>query len=257
MNPLQRTLIEKAGTDHGFEYVLPGDEDGVNLASALHRAQVRILPEESGFALMFPSTGSHLLPIELARTLPTAAMPGEGFVADDLEALGIVLRRAAELARALPNQAAVDFEAALTTELAQFPPELVRSTEVERLVRQRVGQQTFRQAMLDYWGGACAVTGIAIPDVLRASHAKPWAECASDAERLDVFNGFLLSANLDALFDRFLISFSATGELLVSPDISAQERVRLGLDQPLRLRWLAAEHTRYLQFHRQRFQAVG
>ncbi len=166
MNPLQRALIEKAGNDHGFEYVLPSDEKGVHLASALHRVQVRIVSEESGFVLMFPSTGSHLLPIELARTLPTTAVSGEGFVAADLEVLGILLRRAAELARALPNQAAVDFEAALVTELAQFPVELVRSTEVERLVRQRVGQQTFRQAMLDYWGGACAMTGIAIPEVL-------------------------------------------------------------------------------------------
>ena len=25
MNPLQRALIEKAGHDNGFEYVLPGD----------------------------------------------------------------------------------------------------------------------------------------------------------------------------------------------------------------------------------------
>lgn len=77
MNPLQRALIEKAGNDHGFEYVLPGDEDGVNLASALHRAQARIVSKESGFELTFPSAGSSLLPIELARTLPTAAVPGE------------------------------------------------------------------------------------------------------------------------------------------------------------------------------------
>jgi len=139
------------------------------------------------------------------------------------------------------------------TELAQFPAEVVRSTEVERLVRQRVGQQTFRQAMLDYWGGACAVTGIAIPEVLRASHAKPWAECPTDAERLDVFNGFLLSANLDALFDRFLISFSDAGDLLVASAIPQQERERLGLDEPLRLHWLADEHLRYLQFHQARF----
>lgn len=74
-------------------------------------------------------------------------------------------------------------------------------TEIERLVRQRIGQDTFRSAMLDYWGGRMRCTGINVPQVLRASHAKPWAECATDAERLDVFNGFLLSANLDALFD--------------------------------------------------------
>jgi hypothetical protein len=88
----------------------------------------------------------------------------------------------------------------------------------EPRVLQRVGQNKFREAMLDYWGGACAVTGVAIPQVLRASHAKPWSECASDAGRLDVFNGFLLSANLDALFDRYLISFDEQGELIIAPD---------------------------------------
>lgn len=255
MNPLQRALIEKAGHDHGFEYVLPGAESVVHLASARHRAQVLIVPNEGRFALTFPSSGSALLGSELARSFPAAGHFGEGFIAADQDALAKLLRRAAALAQALPNQAVQDFEAKLKAELAQFPAELIRGTEVERLVRQRVGQQTFRQAMLDYWAGACAVTSIAQPEVLRASHAKPWAECASDAERLDVFNGFLLSANLDALFDRFLISFSPVGELLVSPTVSPQERERLGLNKPLRLRWMADDHLRYLQFHEARFGA--
>lgn len=107
----------------------------------------------------------------------------------------------------------------MAAELEELPAGIV-GTEVERMVRQRVGQNKFRDAMLDYWGGACAVTGVALPEVLRASHAKPWAECATDAERLDVFNGFLLSANLDALFDRFLISFDEQGVLVIAPALT-------------------------------------
>ena len=61
----------------------------------------------------------------------------------------------------------------MSSQLAQLPAGL-GGTEVERLMRQRVGQQKFRAAMLDYWGGACAVTGLALSEVLRASHAKPW-----------------------------------------------------------------------------------
>jgi putative restriction endonuclease len=57
------------------------------------------------------------------------------------------------------------------------------------------------------------VTGVAIAEVPRASHAKAWVESATDVERWDVFNGFLLSANLDALLDHFLISFDAQGVL--------------------------------------------
>lgn len=201
--------------------------------------------------LTFSSPSIGLLAAELERSFPVLKRTGGGFIAPNQDALARVLRRAAELAHSLPDQAAQDFEARLTLELEQLPSTL-RGTEVERLVRQRVGQQAFREAMLDYWGGACAVTAIAMPDVLRASHAKPWAECASDAERLDVFNGFLLSANLDALFDRFLVSFNENGELLISTAIIPVERQRLGLDAPQRLRWLAPEHMPYLKFHRRR-----
>lgn len=75
------------------------------------------------------------------------------------------------------------------------------------MVRQRIGQKTFRNALLNYWGDACAVKDIALPEVLRASHTKPWTDCFKDAERLDVFNGFILCANMDLLFDHCLITF--------------------------------------------------
>jgi predicted restriction endonuclease len=110
--------------------------------------------------------------------------------------------------------------------------------------------------MLSYWGGACAVTGLTLQPALRASHAKPWADCTTDAERLDVFNGFLLSANLDALFDKFLISFSVAGDLMVSSLLSLADRQLLGIDASLKLRWVAPAHVKYLTFHRDRFSNV-
>ena len=93
--------------------------------------------------------------------------------------------------------------------------------------------------------------GFASPWAL--THARPWAECASDAERLDVFNGFLLSANLDALFDDFLISFTDEGALLMAAQVGSSEREKLGLDDSMRLRWVAQRHLPYLLFHRERF----
>lgn len=253
MNPLQRAVIEKVGHEYGFEHVLPDERDIVCLGSARHRAQVCIAQPSDLFEIVFSSTVAGQLSAELARSFPGVERKDNTFIADSLDELAQLLRRAAALAQALPNQVAVDFEAQVNKELEQFPSALIQGTEVERLVRQRVGQQAFRQAMLDYWGGACAVNGVALPEILRASHAKPWAECVSDAERLDVFNGFLLNANLDALFDRFLITFSEDGDLIVSPTITAPVRELLGLDRPMRLRWLAQEHLPYLKFHQARF----
>jgi len=70
-----------------------------------------------------------------------------------------------------------------------------------------------------------------------------------------VFNGFLLSANLDALFDKFLISFSDAGDMLLSPQLSSVDRLLLGLDGTLKLRWLSDKHIPYLSFHRNRFDS--
>ncbi len=159
------------------------------------------------------------------------------------------MRRAAALAQALPNQAMTAFVADVQAALAELEPAAAKNTEVQRMVRQRLGQQAFRQAMLDYWQG-CAVTGLALPQALKASHAKAWALCTEDAERLDVFNGFLLSANLDALFDSYLASFTDDGALLIAPTVPPTAREQLGLTDDLKLRWVAPQHLPYLAFHR-------
>src|SRR5439155_24108353 len=129
---------------------------------------------------------------------------------------------------------------------------LPRATEVERLVIQRVGQDIFRSGLLDYWEGRCAVTGLAVPELLRASHIKPWADCASDAERLDVFNGLLLAPHFDSLFDAGLITMSENGEILVATGVDAKAREVLGLNRSLTLHGLTDSHNRYLQWHRSR-----
>jgi len=51
--------------------------------------------------------------------------------------------------------------------------DLPRSTEAERWVVQRVGQDLFRAALLDFWQGRCCITGLDVDELLRASHIKP------------------------------------------------------------------------------------
>ena len=253
MNPLQRSLIEKIGNDNGFEHVISSEPGRVTLASARHANRVLIALKNDTYHVIFQSKSPTFLP-ELQRSFPAAVLDADIFQISTEADLAALLRRATSLSRALPSQAANDYQQAVVAELAKLPAGIVH-TEVERMVRQRVGQDKFREAMLDYWGGACAVTGIAIPDVLRASHAKPWAECATDEERLDVFNGFLLSANLDALFDRFLISFDEQGALIVSPELNGIDLQPLGVLPGMKLRWINLLHEPYLQSHR--IRALG
>jgi len=246
MNPLQHALIEKTGHDFGFEYVAEETANTITLASARHPVHAQITLSEADYHVKI-TQGPALLRKELARSF--ALSDGNILICHDNDYLADVLKRIASLGCSLPNQAETDFEATLKNELEQLPANL-RGTEIERMVRQRVGQQTYRKAMMEYWGGACAVTGITTTEVLRASHAKPWADCKNDAERMDVFNGFLLNANLDALFDRFLISFTDEGQIIIDPSITQNDQQKLSLNSNMKLRWLAPEHLTYLKYHR-------
>jgi predicted restriction endonuclease len=158
------------------------------------------------------------------------------------EALYAALRTAAAHARTLPNRVADAFR----RETAEMP----RSTEAERVVVQRVGQSLFRAALIDYWQGRCCVTGLDVQELLRASHIKPWAVCDSDDERLDVFNGLLLSPQLDALFDGGWITFDDEGCAVISPGLTELSRVQLDVHADWRIGQLTVAHRRYLDFHR-------
>lgn len=248
MDRFERALIEKAGAEHGWENVLESTEAGVVLSSARHRGRAAIRKQVGGVGWRIELPGK-LMQQELGRSFPAQLLAGGSFVAEDVALLARLLRRAAELALSLPKQAAETYRERVGKVLATVP---AGGTEVERIVRQRVGQDTFREALMDYWGSACAVTGIALPEVLRASHAKPWADCNNDEERLDVFNGFLLVANLDALFDRGLITFDVSGVLIASPRLDARHLAALQLTAGMSLRWFAPEHQPYLDWHREK-----
>ena len=117
-------------------------------------------------------------------------------------------------------------------------------------VRARLGQHRYKVEQSEMWGNACAVTGITEPALLRASHAKPWAD-ANDAERLDPANGLPLVVHLDALFDVGLISFAADGSMMVSPKLGRETIELYGLSEKIRLRNVpTAEQEKYLNYHR-------
>jgi putative restriction endonuclease len=160
-----------------------------------------------------------------------------------------LVRRAFQLSRTLPNQLLHTFQE--TTAL------LPRATEAERLVVQRIGQDLFRDGLLDYWEGQCAITGLCVRELLRASHIKPWAACPTDVERLDIFNGLLLAPHLDAAFDRGLLTFDPDGTALLSAQIPGDQWRRLGIQCPLRLRRMEPAHQLYVSWHRDRiFRSV-
>lgn len=89
--------------------------------------------------------------------------------------------------------------------------------EIVREAKQRVGQDQFRKWILNIYGGKCCVTGLDVPEVLRASHIVAWADDAKN--RLNPSNGLCLSATYDAAFDKHLISFDDDYRMILSKSI--------------------------------------
>jgi hypothetical protein len=127
-------------------------------------------------------------------------------------------------------------------------------TEREAVIKARVGQGNFRTDVIALWG-SCAITGCSLSKILVASHLVPWAACATNQERLDPFNGLLLTPNLDRLVDRCLIAFNDDGSILLSKELTSEERPILGVSEKSKLRFVRPAMLPYLQRHRELFRA--
>ena len=120
------------------------------------------------------------------------------------------------------------FNAGEESELEVIPPEGVLvskspptgSTETMANVKLRRGQEYFRDAVLNNFGGRCGVTELAVRELLIASHILPWS--THIAERLNVRNGLCLSRLHDAAFDRGLITFDDSYRLVLSRKLKGE-----------------------------------
>lgn len=101
--------------------------------------------------------------------------------------------------------------------------ETTRST----LVLSRRGQGKYRSDLLKI-EPLCRITRVDREAHLVASHTKPWRDASND-ERLDPENGFMLTPNVDHLFDRGFITFDRSGDLIVSPVAHKESIQRLGI----------------------------
>ena len=107
-------------------------------------------------------------------------------------------------------------------------------TDIEKIVKTRVSQGSFRRLLL-LERHQCNLCDITTTSVLRASHIKEWSE-SSREERIDANNGLLLCANHDALFDRHQISFNPeSGDICISDSINSEQRTALNLSDSFNL----------------------
>lgn len=241
-----REECQKAAWQHGYRRVLDETDGWAAFGSTTAPGTIWLAAagEQGPWFLAIDHAG-----VAAELDLPAADLRGPGLARSSfpsLTELYVVLTRVYQLATSLPDAPLNLFR--------QQTINLPTTTEVERLVVQRVGQDIFRKSLMDYWQGRCPLTGITDPELLRASHIVPWSECEDDAQRLDIHNGLLLSALWDAAFDRALVTFDDDGRPKFSPKLTEAARQALHWNRPISL---SDHHRQNLTAHRKRFHDVS
>jgi hypothetical protein len=239
-----RTEAQKAAWDNGFRLDRGVEGSWLHYASTTAPGSIWIAgASQRGPWLLSIDHPGVVAEVGVAETSAAQGPGTTTFVYETLTQLHAALNHVYKLAMSLPDAPLLRFRA----ETAKLP----RTTEAERLVVQRIGQNLFRDALMDYWGSRCPLTGITEPALLRASHIVPWSDC-NDEQRLDVHNGLLLSALWDAAFDQGLVSFADNGTALISPLLGAVARRALAIDTAPVLSGLRDGHRINLAAHRAR-----
>lgn len=124
------------------------------------------------------------------------------------------------------------------------------TTEYVRQTLARNGQGFYKNQLLETMP-KCCFTDLTDVFLLRASHIKPWA-ISNDFEKLDPYNGLILTPTYDVLFDKGLISFENDGRLIISPKLNQNIADKLGLEEN-KVYDIYNNHGKrndYLKFHR-------
>ena len=138
-----------------------------------------------------------------------------------------------------------------------LPKDGQKGKDVMREVKARLNQNFFRKMVLSNYNTQCCLTGLNIPEVLRASHILAWSE--SEENRLNPANGLCLSATYDLAFDRFLISFNEEYRMMLSPRLreyytnqAFQEYFKSYEGKPLAMPSRFKPSQEFLEIHRER-----
>ncbi len=134
--------------------------------------------------------------------------------------------------------------------------ETISDIERQVLVNFRIQQSKFRKELILHWEG-CSITNCKNSKLLIASHIKPYSQ-SSDEEKYDVNNGLLLTPTFDKLFDLNLISFTDTGEILISSNLDKEDLNSLGIigTEKLNMEKVTNSTMNYLVYQREKFEEI-
>ncbi len=126
---------------------------------------------------------------------------------------------------------------------------------IETMLALRNGkiQQKFRKDLLMEFNEKCSLCKINQNRFLISSHIYPYSKCKNAKDMVNHYNGLLLCANHDALFDKKIISFDDNGKIIISKSLPVElyNDFNINEDMILESKYLTPERRKYLQKHRE------
>lgn len=92
----------------------------------------------------------------------------------------------------------------------------------EQIVKVRVNQSFFRSAILASYNNKCCITGINQPELLIASHIRPWG--LDEKNRLNPRNGIAINALHDKAFENGLLTITTDYQIKISSILLQQNK---------------------------------
>ena len=123
----------------------------------------------------------------------------------------------------------------------------LKGKEKDIIIKARVNQSVYRDMLLEKHK-KCCLCGVSDRRMLIASHIKPWSHSESE-EKLDVYNGLLLCPNHDKVFDTGLITFNNHGDIIISNELSSNDRIFLNIRDNMKID-LPEYSIKYMEYHR-------
>ncbi len=148
------------------------------------------------------------------KLIPHARAQGDALMQNSIDI--------AEKAEALYESRITNSEPVASNCGIKEPKSPTSDTETIRKIKARRVQSFFRRAVSQSYNNRCAISGLAIPQLLVASHIIPWAEDVS--RRAYPTNRIASNALYDTTFDRHLISFDEDFRLVLSPKLKMRSQ---------------------------------
>ena len=150
----------------------------------------------------------------------------------------------------------------LQNDIKEDNTEFTGEQYVENVVRARNAgaQRRFRNNLFRHTGSKCAICGLPIPELLTASHIKPYSKCEEIYDAVNYENGLLMCPIHDALFEsaRYITIDSNDGTIRIKNKyIPFKELFNLDQQDKIDPELLTSERKHYLEWHNEKFEETN